>query len=141
MKASEYKKHARSKRAKSKLHEVTVPSGAVWKLLEPPIEQFIIAGKMPASLAAKMATAARSGAAAEEEAEHLTPDDLLNNLIFGRDLLLYCAVEPRVKLDADPDSETEIAPEDILPEDFDFLISWVVTGGGSGESLSTFRSK
>ena len=58
---------------------------------------------------------------------------------FGRDLIIYCAVDPKISLT--PNSDNEIAPEEILPEDFTFLLHWVLTGGKSGESLSTFRSE
>jgi hypothetical protein len=140
MNAEDYKKLASAKRLET--FDVETPSGAVWKMREPPIEQFIIAGKLPASLAAKMASVVgRSGgdkdSASKAMLTELEPEDLMNNLTFGRDLLLYCAVEPRISLS--PTDENEIAPEDILPDDFMFLISWVMTGGKSGAALSNFR--
>jgi hypothetical protein len=145
MNAKDYKKLASQKRTEEVLHDVPVPSGGVWKMREPPIEQWVLAGKLPGSLVSKMAAAAGTNgdldAAKKGLLQTLKPEDLLNSLEFGRDLLLYCAVEPRIKMDADPESETEIAPEDILPEDFPFLINWVLTGGKTGESLESFRSE
>lgn len=144
MNAKDYKKLASAKRGAKAVIDVTVPSGGVWKMIEPPIQQFVMAGKLPASLAAKMAAAATGkdvADAGQEMLEKLTPEDLMQNLQFCRDLLLHCAVEPKIVIDADPDSETEIAPEDIDPEDFEFLIKWVMTGGKAGESLETFRSE
>lgn len=140
MKAAEYKRLASAKRVEAPLLDVELPSGCVWKLREPPIEQFVLAGKLPAALAAKMAKAAQDGGSEQADKDlqdSLTPEDLLNNMAFGRDLLLYCAVEPRISLN--PTSDDEIAPEDILPDDFTFLVSWVMTGGKSGERLGTFR--
>lgn len=142
MNAKEYRKLATQKQSEIKVFDVTLPSGAVWKLKEPPIQQFVLAGKIPASLAAKMAKAAsKSGgnmATAKESAiKDLSADDLLNSLAFGRDLLLYCAVSPKISLD--PKADDEIAPEEILPEDFTFLINWVMKGGNSGDGLSNFR--
>lgn len=144
MNAKDYKKLASAKRVEAEVFDVTLPSGSVWKLREPPIQQFVLAGKLPASLAAKMAKAAQDGknnpdGANQDLQDSLTPEDLLNNIAFGRDLLLFCAVEPKISLN--PVHDDEIAPEDILPEDFGFLMSWVMTGGKSGESLNTFRSE
>lgn len=144
MNAKEYRKLVSEKQTEIPLFDVTLPSGAVWKLKEPPIQQFVLAGKIPASFAAKMARiAGKSGgnmAAAKETAlKDLSADDLLDSLAFGRDLLLYCAVSPKISLD--PKTEDEIAPEEIHPEDFTFLINWVMKGGNSGDSLSNFRSK
>lgn len=142
MNAKDYKKLASAKRAEAVTFDVTLPSGSMWKLIEPPIQQFMLAGKLPASLTAKIAAIATktnggSAEATREMMSELTPEDLLDNLAFGRDLLLFCAIEPRISLN--PSSDNEIAPEDILPEDFLFLINWVMTGGKSGESLNTFR--
>jgi hypothetical protein len=139
MNAKQYQELASGKR--SEATEVTLPSGAVWKLREPPIQQWIVSGKLPSALAAKMAQAASNGGADDPQQmlQQLTPEDLLSNLEFGRDLLLFCAVEPRITLG--PTNENAIAPEDILPEDFAFLMSWVLSGGVTGEGLSTFRPK
>ncbi len=141
MKASDYKKLASAKRTEMVTFDVTLPSGCVWKLREPPIKQYVLAGKLPAAFAGKMAslakkTGADATAARQAMADSLSPQDLMDSLEFGRDLLLFCAVEPQIALK--PISDNQIAPEDILPEDFDFLINWVLSGGTSGESLGTF---
>lgn len=142
MNREDYKTHISAKRAAEKTFDVELPSGAVWKLREPPIQQFMLAGKLPASLASKMAKVAeRSGedakAAQVAMTAELTAEDVMGSLEFGRDLLLHCAVEPEISLK--PVNDNQIAPEDIWPEDFAFLINWVLTGGKSGESLSNFR--
>lgn len=134
MNVKEYKK-------RKKVIDVLTPSGDVWKMRLPPIQQFIMAGKLPASLANKMALAANKGGSKEEILESLETEDILKNLEFCRDVLMYCAVEPRIVANADPDSETEIAPEEIDPEDFEFLLLWVMTGGKLGASLDNFRSE
>jgi len=147
MNAKDYKKLASAKRVDAEVFEVTLPStGAVWKLREPPIQKFVLSGKLPASLASKMAAAAKNGngdskKTEQEVLESLSPEDLMLCLALGRDLLLHCAVEPRIVIDADPESETEISPEDIDPDDFTFLMSWVFSGGKSGENLTAFRSE
>lgn len=142
MNAKEYRKLVSEKQSEIPVFDVTLPSGAVWKLKEPPIQQFVLAGKVPASLAAKLAkSASKSGgnlASAKETAiQDLSANDLLDSLAFGRDLLLYCAVSPKISLD--PKEDDEIAPEEIHPDDFTFLINWVMKGGNSGDGLSNFR--
>jgi hypothetical protein len=144
MNAQDYKQMASAKQG-SALIDVTLPSGAVWKLKEPPIQQFVMAGKLPASLAAKMAAIAKKhegnkDATGKAMVSEIGTEGLMKNLEFGRDLLLHCAVEPRISIES-PVPDDAIAPEDILPEDFEFLIGWVMSGGKSGASLGTFRSE
>jgi hypothetical protein len=135
MKAQDYRKLS-TKKADT-LIDVTLPSGAVWKLRQPPIQQFIAAGKLPSSLVGKLAAAAATDSDPNAAVKTLNPTELIQSLEFSRDLLLACAVEPRISLN--PKSDDEIAPEEILPEDFQFLMKWVIQGGKVGESLSTFR--
>lgn len=142
MKASDYRKLASAKRAEAPIFDVSLPSGAVWQLREPPIQQWVLSGKLPASLTAKMAAAANQNNSEDAQkaiVAQLTPEDLINNLAFGRDLLLYCAVNPRIVPNANPENEDEIAPEEILPDDFSFLINWVMVGGDPSSRLDTFR--
>jgi hypothetical protein len=145
MKASEYRKLRQSNNAKEKIYDVTLPSGCVWKMRTPPIQQFMLAGKLPKDLATKMVDITSSGGTKAETqkkiAETMTATELTQTLAFGRDLLLHCAVEPRIVLNPDPDSEYEIAPEEIDPVDFDFLLAWVMKGGNPGEALGSFRKK
>lgn len=141
--AAKYKKLASAKRSEATLHEITLPSGAVWKLMDPPVSQFVMAGKLPSSLAAKMAEAIKGSGGDIVEAQKramasLSPEDIVANLEFGRDLLLACAVEPRISLTY-PTPDDAVAPEDILPVDFTFLIEWVMSGGNAGVGLGNFR--
>lgn len=138
MNANDYRKLASAKRAEAM--DVTLPSGAVWKLCEPPIQQFVLAGKLPSSMAAKLAKIAQDGNAdGKAVLPNLDPEELMGALAFGRDLLLHCAVKPQISLN--PIGEDQIAPEDIMPEDFTFLLNWVLSGGKSGESLTNFSEK
>lgn len=141
--AAKYKKNASEKRSSQKVYDVSLPSGFVWRLTDPPISQFVMAGKLPSSLAAKIAEAIKGSGGDMAEAQKramasLSPEDIVANLEFGRDLLLACAVEPRISLQH-PTPDDCIAPEEILPEDFSFLIEWVMRGGDAGRGLETFR--
>ena len=130
----------RKKEETEKVFDVTLPSGFVWKLRAPALNQFILAGKLPAALTAKMVeiTAQAEGTTEEVGAQimaRLTPAEIVQNLEFNRDLVIYCAVEPKISLN--PQDENEIGLTDILPEDFEFLMNWV--GGKRAESLDSFR--
>lgn len=142
MSANNYKQMASASQNTEKIFDVTVPSGFVWKLREPPLKAFILAGKLPAALTAKMADIHSRfhgdfEGAQRASIEELTGEEVLANLEFARDMLLLSAVEPKIAIK--PANEDEIAPEEILPEDLEFLIGWVMAGGKSGEDLSTFR--
>jgi hypothetical protein len=143
--AKSYAKHAQAKRSELSLNEIKLPSGFVWKLADPPIQQFVMSGKLPSHLAAKMAAAIKASGGDVAEAQKkamasLSPEDIIANLEFGRDLLLACAIEPRISLEH-PVPDDAVAPEDILPEDFSFLLNWVMKGGESGNGLDTFRGE
>lgn len=142
MSTQDYRVFASKHRTGENTIDVKAPSGYVWKMKTPPIQEFILAGKLPAALTAKLTKIATEHKDNSEEAQKamlakLTPDDFLANLAFGRDLLVHCAVDPKISLN--PTSEDEISPEEIIPEDFMFLIGWVMRGGTTGESLDSFR--
>lgn len=139
MNAKDYKKLASAKRAEAV--KVELPSGGTWKMRELPIQQFMLAGKLPTALATRMAEIAanKDGDKGESILATLSPDELVAIMLFARDALVFCAVEPRIS--TTPTGDDEIGPEDILPEDFEFLTNWVLTGGKTGESLNTFRSE
>lgn len=138
-----YKKAVAGKKGEALMHDVTLPSGFVWKLKEPPIQQFIAAGRLPNSLVEKMAQitetykgqdAATISAAV---ARVLEPSEMVAQLTFARDLLIHCAIDPRIVVNGT--AEDEIDPTEIDPEDFNFLMGWVMSGGKSGEGLTNFR--
>lgn len=141
MKASDYKKLASQKQV---VEEVTLPSGAVFKMRLAPIEQWATSGVLPASLTGKMRQAA---AKSKEEADeyvlrYFTEQDFVDSQSICRRLLEYCCVEPKVKINPSPEEESDvIAPEDILPEDFPAVMKWIWSGGRQGETLSKFHQQ
>lgn len=138
MKASDYKKLASQKQT---TEEITLPSGATFKLRVAPLKQWVAVGILPASLTAKMQEIVKqvdNEAAGQYVLEHFTEQDFANQQQLGRRLLEYCAVEPKVKIDAAPDDDA-IAPEDIMPEDFEVIMKWIWSGGRQGETLAKFR--
>ena len=125
--------------AKQLVEDVPLPSGAVFKMRLAPIKQWVATGVLPASLAAKMQTAAQSGNTEEVAKKVLasfTEEDFVAQQNLAKRLLEHCCVEPKVSVAADdPDA---LQPEDIDPDDFEFLMKWIWSGGKSGESLGMF---
>lgn len=141
MKASEYKKLASKARV---THDVELPSGAVFKLTDPPVQQWVLAGRLPTGLMAKMVAVAKGTAGESEEAtaeaalKAMTEEEFVLQLTLGRELLLATVIEPKLTADGGEDS---IAITDILPDDYTFLMKWIWSGGKQGGSLDTFRSE
>lgn len=141
MKASDYKKLASKARV---TYEVELPSGAVFKLADPPVQQWVMAGRLPTGLMAKMVAVAKgiegksSEAAAEAALKAMTEEEFVLQLTLGRELLLATVIEPRLSAEGDADS---VALTDILPDDYTFLMKWIWSGGKQGGSLDTFRSE
>ncbi len=140
MKASEYRKLAKASDTDG-VFDLTLPSGAVFKVKRPPSQQWILAGRLPSSLAEKLTGIQDSsgGVDLERAQKTLSPGETIKMLEFGRDLLLYAVVEPKISID--PQGEEEIAPEDILPEDFNFLYQWAMSGGEEAKVLENFREE
>ena len=139
MKAEEYKKLASAKQV---TEEVTLPSGAIFKMRVAPIQNWVQTGVLPASLTYKMQVVAQAKApeeAAQIVIETFTEEDYVAQQTLSRKLLEFCCVEPKISVGGDdPDA---LQPEDITPDDFQFLSKWVWSGGKAGESLETFRKQ
>lgn len=143
MKASEYRK----KKQKAELTgEITLPSGAVFKMRRPPLDVWIAAGRVPQSFLRAMLQA-QDGAAADV---NLTPDETIDGLAFVTEAVIYACVEPRVGLNPDSDDVLDLA--EIDSEDFQFLTQWILqgspgvpvktkTGEAQVENLQRFRQK
>lgn len=141
MKASVYKKLASAKQV---IEELTLPSGVgTFKMRTAPIPQWVATGVLPASLTAKMQELAKKSdpnAANDYVVQHFTEKDFADQQGLGKRLLEYCCIEPKVVVSREPVGE-EIAPEDILPEDFEVIMKWIWSGGRQGETLEKFRKQ
>lgn len=141
MKASDYKKLASKARV---TYEVELPSGAVFKMADPPVQQWVMAGRLPTGLMAKMIAVAKDTAgggekaAAEAALAAMTEEEFVLQLTLGRELLFATVIEPRLSADGKGDT---VAITDILPDDYTFLMKWIWSGGKQGGSLDTFRSE
>lgn len=132
--AAAYKEKAR---ARIKTQEVELPSGAIFLLRKPDLEKFAISGALPSSIAGKMEQAAKQGKSSEDAFLDLSPAEKEKSFQFGRTLIFYICVEPRVV--ENPQSDDELTIEDLDSEDLKFLLEWARSGGGEAASLDNFR--
>lgn len=143
MKASEYRKR---KAEREPIADLTLPSGAIFKVRRPPLQVWITSGKVPQSFVRSMLNANLNGITAEA----LDPEETVSGLIFLRDAILYAVVEPR--LIPGGTGENELDPAELDPEDFEFLQRWILRGSPGVpvltkegettiESLNRFRPK
>ena len=114
-KAAEYRNRTK------KTASLTLPSGAVFTVQRPPIEVWMMAGKVPQHFVRQLLDASTSGSLAD-----LTPDDTMAALVFLRDAVLYAVVEPKLEIGAGPDSDA-LDPADLDPADFEFLTKWIMS--------------
>lgn len=144
MDLKQYKQLAEKRRAEEPVFDVTLPTGMVFKMRKPPVEQWMIAGIVPTGALSRLPTlqkamqeAGENGAAPPEAMA-----DGFSLIEFTRKLLFYACVSPRLSLD--PQDDDEIHPTDIAPEDFTFMVEWCNASANGGEqvkSLSNFSKK
>lgn len=116
MNATEYRNR------KKPTTELTLPSGAVFTVQRPPLQVWLMAGRIPQSFVKQMLEGKG------EMPEELSPEDTMASIAFIRDALLHAVVSPRLVVGADPNSETELDPSELDPDDFLFLSRWIMTG-------------
>lgn len=135
MKAQDYKKKAQGN---DLVYDLPMDTpDCIWKVRKFPIEQFLLAGKLPTFLASKIKKAAIGEDIGEVEDEKMSEQEYEETLSFTKQAIEYIAVEPRVS--ANPQTDDEIGHEDITKEDFAILQNWAV-GGGAAEA-EKFRSE
>lgn len=145
MKASEYRKRRQAVEA---IGEITLPSGAVFKMRRPPLDLWMAAGRIPQSFLRAMLEAQQGGVNAQVQ---FSTEETLEGMAFLTEAVIYAAVEPQLALQSD-DPEVLLL-SDLDPEDFRFLTSWIQAGspgvpaktttGGEvqPEKLARFRQK
>lgn len=133
-----YLQTVQSRKDKRKPIELDMPSGAVWLVLPLNVPQFAVTGKLPLHLLAGK-TLASATETSEEIANKLKTDDVTAILEMVRDAMLNNVVEPKITLE---ETEDSITPEMIDPEDFDFFMTYVMSGGqAAGGGQAQARSK
>lgn len=137
--AARYRELAQKNRLDEETFEIETPSGMVWTVRRPHLETFILSSQLPLSLAEKMAKAKAGGVSEDQAFQQLDIKEQIKAIEFSTKLVRHICVDPRIV--DEPQSDSEISPAEILPEDFAFLVEWAGLGGGnSGDGLDSFRA-
>jgi hypothetical protein len=133
--AAAYRKNKAARAEKT--FEVELPSGNKFLLRDPNLQMFVVSGALPLGVAEKMEAARAEGKTDEQAFKMLSPKEQIASINFATKLVRYICVSPKIV--DNPQTDDEIAPEELLPEDFSFLVQWAQSGGGEAEKLNSFR--
>lgn len=139
MTAAEYRANARAFKSKTPTQMVTLKSGAVFELRRPDLMGALITGRIPQSLLNEGVKSwqAQGKVTPDQIAEHLDSKDVLDGLVFMREVVSECCVNPRFVEFATQDDE--IGASDMLPEDFNEIFAWAMNHEGV-EGIQALRS-
>lgn len=128
-----------------------LPSGAVIEACRPPLESWLMTGKLPFNLVRQFLSAHPAETAEQQSlgAAAENPEAVLKSLLAVQQIVCATVVRPRIVEDPQG-GEDEIAPSDVPDEDFFFIYRWALNGSASlpvatteGEvsaaTLATFR--
>lgn len=118
--------------------EVELPSGEKFLLRKKvDLEMFVVSGVLPLSIADKMESAQKKGSSVEAAFEQLSSGEKIKSIEFSTKLVRHICISPKIV--DNPQTDDEIAPEELLPEDFTFLLNWAQSGGGEAGKLDGFH--
>lgn len=141
MNAAEYRENAARIKAQTPGEIVTLASGSVFELRRPDLQGFVMTGRVPQSLLAEgMAAWKKNGTVpAGATAPQLDNDEVINSLIFMREIVHECCVNPKFVEFATADDE--IGANEMLPADFTEIFGWAMGHQGvTGlDGLNSFR--
>lgn len=142
MTPAEYRANAQRKRQSEETVIKELASGAVFELRRPDLQGMVLTGRIPQSLVNEgLAAWKRQGKVPEDEekAEGLNQQDVTASLIFMREIVHECTVNPKFVEFATADNE--IGAADMLKEDFMEIFSWAMGHEGvTGlDGLKSFR--
>lgn len=141
MTAAQYRANARAFRTKGPTEVVTLTSGAVFELRRPDLVGILMTGRIPQSLVSEgLAAWQKNGKVSPEAvAEQMGEQEILNSIVFMREIVSECCVSPRFVEFAT--SDEEIGASDMLPADFSEIFSWAMNHEGveGVEALRSFR--
>lgn len=136
--AERYRRIKKEKEAAEALHDVTCPSGMVFKCRSVTIPFLAMSGILPLHLVELMSQASENGAATAEQAFATLPvREKLQSIEFAAKLVKYVCVEPRIV--ETPTEPNDISQDEVLLEDFNHIVSWAMKGGTEAAGLETFR--
>lgn len=141
MSVAEYRRLKTKQQASQKTFEVESPSGMIWVLRLPNLENFLVSGTLPLALVEKMQQAKSDGLSEEDAYKQLSAKEQIKAIEFSAKILRHICVDPLIV--DNPQADNEISAEEITSEDFIFLLNWANTGGGESvqDGLDTFSGK
>lgn len=142
MSAREYRAHAQAQKAEQPTEIVTLKSGSVFELRRPDIQGYVVTGRLPQTLLTEaMAAWKKSGVAPQTLASQLGEQEVVDSLIFMREIVHDACVNPKFVEVATADDE--IGAADMLPADFSEIFEWAMgyKGVAGLDNLKTFRNR
>ncbi len=109
-------------KVKVELEEVTLPSGAVFRLRRVPLASWMATGRIDADLLGKITNV--SG-----RLTGLSFEDITAALGFIRDAVLFACIEPRLIIEDREPAEDELHVNELAAGDFEALAAWVIQSG------------
>lgn len=141
--AEKYRQITAKAKQKEPLYEVPCRSGMTFKCAKPPLQAYIISGKLPNFIQNQMEIRQASQLGPDEFKNKIETDEklqqkMLDVLLFQRDLILNFVREP--KFVETPANDNEIGFDELLATDLEDLTIWLMSGG-NGAKASNFRQK
>lgn len=139
MSAAEYRANAEKVKDERPTENVRLKSGSVFELRRPDLSGYMKTGRLPQSLVSQGISAWSARKTPNQVAAGLNDKDVIESLIFMREIVHDCTVKPKFVEFATNDDE--IGAADMLPEDFDEIYSWAMgyQGVAGIVGLQTFR--
>lgn len=124
MSAAEYRRNAERQRAKRPTEIVKLKSGSVFELRRPDLQAYMVTGRLPQSLVREGLKAWKTNQSADKIASNLGDEEMVDSLVFMREMVHDCTVNPKFVEFAT--NENEISAADMLIEDFNDIFSWAM---------------
>lgn len=125
MSAAAYRRNAEKVKQVTRPSEVVkLKSGSVFELRRPDLQAFMITGRLPQSLVREGMKAWKAGAAANKIAAEMGDGEIVDSLIFMREIVQDSIVRPKFVEFAKKDDE--ISAADMLIEDFNEIFAWAM---------------
>lgn len=139
MSAAEYRANAEKVKDERPTEIVPLKSGSVFELRRPDLSGYMKTGRLPQSLVSQGISAWNSRKTPEQVAKDLDDKDVIESLIFMREIVHDCTVRPKFVEFAT--NEHEIGAADMLPQDFDEIYAWAMgyQGVAGIAGLQSFR--
>lgn len=140
MSAAEYRANAERIKADRPTEIVQLKSGSVFELRRLDLGAYMVTGRLPQSLVREGMKAWKTSASTERIVSDLDDEDLVDSLVFMREIVHDCTVNPRFVEFATEDNQ--ISAADMLVEDFNEIFYWAMGHKGVKgiAGLESFRA-